>query len=379
MWPRVKRAIAFAWIPGGWDGDRDGVMEGVQHNTYDVEFFGPNPMCGIYYLGALRACEEMARAVGDADAAEYRRLFENGSRWIDAHLFNGEYYVQQIRGYPPDKIAKILVSKGGAEDTEHPDFQVGEGCLVDQLVGQYVADVAGLGNLVDPEKIRKTMASIYKYNYKRSLLEHECVQRTYALNDESGLVICDYGRAERPKVPFSYFAEVWTGFEYTAASLMLFAGMIDEGLECIGNARRRFDGERRNPYDETECGHHYARAMASWSAVLALSGFRYHGGEKSVVATPRIHPERFRSIWTAGTGWGTFAQTIEAGKLTFKLNMAAGELACRSVELAREVGAATVATLGGAAVAHRTRRNVFSFPDTLLLKPGDTLELVIDS
>ena len=73
IWPGAKRALEFAWVPGGWDADRDGVMEGVQHNTYDVEFYGPNPLCGIYYLGALRAGEEMARAVGDAaSAGEYR-------------------------------------------------------------------------------------------------------------------------------------------------------------------------------------------------------------------------------------------------------------------------------------------------------------------
>ncbi len=65
MWPRVKKALEFAWVPGGWDANRDGVMEGVQHNTYDVEFYGPNPQCGIYYLGALRAGEELARAADD--------------------------------------------------------------------------------------------------------------------------------------------------------------------------------------------------------------------------------------------------------------------------------------------------------------------------
>ena len=92
FWPRVKRAIAFAWLEGGWDADRDGVLEGAQHNTYDIEFYGPNPLCGIYYLGALRAVEEMAREMGDERTrAEVRRLFESGRDWIDGHLFNGEY------------------------------------------------------------------------------------------------------------------------------------------------------------------------------------------------------------------------------------------------------------------------------------------------
>lgn len=98
MWPRARRALEFAWLPGSWDADRDGVLEGVQHNTYDVEFYGPNPQCGIYYLGALRAAEEMARAQGDsAFATQCRSLFERGSKWMDANLFNGEFYIQKVQ------------------------------------------------------------------------------------------------------------------------------------------------------------------------------------------------------------------------------------------------------------------------------------------
>ena len=100
-------------------------------------------------------------------AAEYRRLFENGSQWIDANLFNGEYYIQKIRGVTKDQIAASLLSNMGSDDTEKPQYQVGDGCLLDQLIGQYMAEVAGLGPLVSPANIRKTLESIYRYNYKR--------------------------------------------------------------------------------------------------------------------------------------------------------------------------------------------------------------------
>lgn len=313
LWPGIKRAIEFAWVPGGWDADRDGVMEGVQHNTYDVEFYGPNPLCGIYYLGGLRAAEEMSRAVGDAASAnEYRRLFESGSRWIDANLFNGEYYVQRIRGVEKNKIAPSLRGDSGSEDTVNPQYQVGEGCLADQLIGQYLADIGGLGPLLDPTHMRKALESIHRYNYRRTLTEHQCVERTYAVNDESALLVCDYGKAERPHIPFPYFAETWTGIEYLVASLMLFAGMQREGVEYFRNARLRFDGEKRNPWDEPECGHHYARAMSAWSGVVALSGFRYHGAEKSL----EIHaPVGHRCIWATGTGWGTFEVTSAGARI----------------------------------------------------------------
>ena len=323
LWPNIKRALEFAWVPGGWDADRDGVMEGVQHNTYDVEFYGPNPLCGIYYLGGLRAGEEMAKVVGDtASAAEYRRLFESGSKWIDANLFNGEYYVQKVRGFAKDQIAPSLRSDMGSEDTVDPQYQMGAGCLLDQLIGQYLADVAGLGPLLSPANIRKTLQSLYRYNYRSTMTDHHSVQRTYVLNDEAALLVCDYGKAARPRIPFPYYAESWTGLEYLAASQMLFAGMTREGLECYRNTRSRYDGERRNPWDEPECGHHYARAMAAWSGLLAVSGFRYHGGEQSVELRGAAG---HRCFWSTANGWGTFEITaagagihVEHGTLAIK-------------------------------------------------------------
>jgi hypothetical protein len=384
LWPAAKRALEFAWIPGGWDANRDGVMEGVQHNTYDVEFHGPNPLCGIWYLGALRAGEEMARALGDTHAAaEYRRLFDSGSKWIDANLFNGEYYIQKIQAIPADKIAKGLQAGMGSVNPDKPDFQMGDGCLVDQLVGQYAAQIADLGLLLDSDHIHKALQSIYKYNYKRTLYHHESVQRVFALNDEAGLVICDYSQGKRPETPFPYFAELMTGFEYSAAVLMLYMGMVPQGIEAIENIRRRYDGERRNPWDEAECGYHYARAMASWAAVLALSGFRYHGGEKRVVIQPRINAEKFSCFWSTGTGWGTFSQTIHRGETKVSLAVAHGELACRSMTLTGKAGAnvTSSATLGTTSLPHELRRSgtevSFVFAKEFVLKEAEQLTLAV--
>ncbi len=327
MWPRVKKAMEFAWVSGGWDPQKSGVLEGVQNNTYDVAFFGPNPLCGIYYLGALRAAEEMAKTVGDQTSAnEYRRIFELGSKWIDANLFNGEFYVQQIKGFHMDQITPILrIGVSGGETPENPEYQVGEGCLIDQLMGQYLATTAGLGPLVSEERMQKTLRSIYRYNYKRSLTEHNNVERTFALNDEAAMVICDYGKATRPRIPFPYFAEVMTGFEHSTAALMIYSGMVKEGVECIGNIRARYDGEKRNPWDEAECGHHYARAMASWTSLVATSGFHYDGETGHVVAVPAIDHTSFQSFWSTGTGWGTFAYSVApSGEYAFPAGGADG-------------------------------------------------------
>ncbi|HEY7304433.1 MAG TPA: GH116 family glycosyl-hydrolase [Bryobacteraceae bacterium] len=355
LWPRIKKAIQFAWVPGGWDANRDGVMEGVQHNTFDIEFYGPNPHCGVYYLAALRACEEMARTLGEADFAdECRRIFQTGSSWIDSNLFNGEYYVQQVRPARNDEIAPSLRSSMGADNPEQPEYQLGKGCLADQLIGQYLAEVAGLGLLLNEGHIRTTLASIYRYNHKPTLYNHDCVQRTYALNDEPALVVCDYASGPRPKIPFPYFAEVWTGYEYSTSALMLFMGM-QHGVNCIADTRSRYDGERRNPWDEAECGHHYVRAMAAWSSVLALSGFRYHGGEGRVSIFPKTAAHSFNCLWSTGTGWGVFIQTGTATQAQVRVRVHSGHLPFTTCELAGGPGPTRV-VLNGRDVPHRTER-----------------------
>jgi non-lysosomal glucosylceramidase len=374
FWPKVKRAIGFAWIPGGWDANRDGVLEGVQHNTYDVEFYGPNPLCGIYYLGALRAAEEMARAASDNESADqYRRLFESGKHWLDANLFNGAFYVQRITGRPAADIAAGLRSGMGADDPEHPQYQVGDGCLVDQLIGQYLADVAALGPLLDPARIRKTLESVYRYNHKPDLQDHDCVERTFALNDEAAMVICDYPNGKRPTIPFPYYAEVMTGFEYSTAALMLFNGMIEEGVECIHDIRRRYDGIRRNPWDEAECGHHYARAMASWSGLLALSGFLYRGAARQVTIAPRWKHAAFRSFWSTATAWGTFS--LSSGGLS--LEVTEGALPLRELSFLAHGSATSNARLANQEPRHTVHleqdRVTFIFSQDLIVRPGQSL------
>ena len=331
-------------------------MEGVQHNTYDVEFYGPNPLCGIYYLGALRAAEEMALALGESSAArDYRAIFDKGSAWIDHNLFNGEYYIQKVRGVPKSQIALVTIGDMGADNSEAPEFQLGEGCLADQLIGQYLADLAGLGPLLDPAKIRRALESIRKYNHRAQLFEHDSVQRVYALNDEPAVLVCDYGKAARPKIPFPYYAEAWTGIEYLVAAQFIHAGMVAEGVETIENVRMRFDGERRNPWDEPECGHHYARAMSAWSSVVAYSGFDYHAANKAVSLMPKPAAARFASFWSAASAWGVFSTSRETGRVRLELVVTEGSLALRSVKLPQPAPPATSVTLNGRRLAHQAK------------------------
>jgi len=329
LYPKAKSALSYAWISGGWDGNQDGVMEGVQHNTMDVEYYGPNPQMTIWYLGALRAMEEMSTYMKDKEmAVKCRNLFENGSRWTDENLFNGEYYIHKVMVPRREDIPAEQLVGMGSSDYGNPDYQLGEGCLVDQLVGQYLAHVCGLGYLVRKENVSTTLYNIMKYNYQPDLSDHFNCFRSYALGNEAALLMASYPRS-RPVNPFPYFTEVMTGFEYVAAIGMLYEGQTESGLTCIANIRNRYDGRKRSPFDEAECGHHYGRAMASWSALLALTGFHYSGVNKEITFG-NVSGTYF---WSNGYAYGIAELSIREDVKQVKLNVLNGSLDLSKVTL----------------------------------------------
>jgi hypothetical protein len=167
-----------------------------------------------------------------------------------------------------------------------------------------------------------------EYNYRESLYDHFNCMRSFALGDEAVLLMASYPK-DRPRNPFPYFSEVMTGFEYTAAVGMLYEGQTSDGLKCIRNIRDRYDGRKRSPFDEAECGHHYARAMASWAAVLALTGFQYSGVEKSMTFA-RNEGNHF---WSNGYAWGTCSLDRSGRKMEVELAVLQGELTLSSFAL----------------------------------------------
>lgn len=325
LWPYAKKAIAFNWKKGGWDADQDGVAEGCQHVTYDVEFFGPNPLAGIWYLGALRAAEEMAYAMNEHElSARCKSLFEKGSRYLDEQLYNGEYYEQEVRSFDPSGILPGLQTGEGAVNREEPELQLGNGCLTDQLVGQFIAHTMGLGYLLQPEHIKTTLESIAKYNHRENTFGLFNPMRSFVVNDEPFLLVCSYPKGERPKYPFPYFSEVMNGMEYAAGAHMIYEGMDELGLKVLKDIRSRYDGRKRNPFNEQECGDHYVRSMASWGAVIACTGFQYHAVERTMEV--RSSKKQATFFWSNGYAYGTITQQQSEANKDVLLSVLEGEL-----------------------------------------------------
>jgi hypothetical protein len=319
LWPKVKKAMEFSWVEGGWDADKDGVMEGVLHYTLDVENYGPNPQVQLWYLCALKATTKMASYLGENDFADTcEKLYRNGSVWTDKNLFNGEYYEHKIRPWEKEEsIAPVFLVGAGAKDPKNPDYQIGNGCLVDQLVGQYMAHICDFGYLVSKENINTTLQSIMKYNYQSSLAGHFNNNRTYAMGDEAGLIMASFPYGMDSSSEGLPVGELMTGFEYTATNGMLYEGMQDDGLKVIQDIRDRYDGLKRNPFGEIECGRHYARAMTAYGAVIALTGFNY----SAVSNTMKFKAVDGKYFWANGYTYGTVEQKRNKNKISVKLKV----------------------------------------------------------
>lgn len=272
LYPNIRKAMEFCWVKGGWDADKDGVMEGCQHNTMDVEYYGPNPQMEFLYIAALEAEERIASFCDDGGfAAECRVLAAKGKEWTEANLFNGEYYEHRVM--PPKSAADIAIglrhSNMGAKDLSNPDYQLGAGCLIDQLLGDFSARAVGLDPVVDSEHERVTLATILKKCRKLPDDDGFNPMRGFALAGETSIRMAWYPADRMPRSPFPYYTETMTGFEYVVAGLLAMNGDYAEAERIVRDIRDRYDGVKRNPFDEAECGHHYSRALAAWTVLKA--------------------------------------------------------------------------------------------------------------
>jgi hypothetical protein len=308
IWPKVKRSLDYCIET--WDPRHEGMVEEPHHNTYDIEFWGPDGMITSFYLGALTAAGLMGKALGD-EVPLYAQLLEKGARQAGQKLFDGEYFVQRIQwkglraGDPTKAQAGVEAEVLAILEKEGPKYQYGTGCLSDGVLGSWMALVCGVGQVLDRDKVASHLRAVYRYNFKPDLTDYADPQRpSYALGAEGGLLLCSWPKGGALTLPFPYSNEVWTGIEYQAASHMMRMGLVNEGLAVVRAARARYDGRVRNPFDEYECGHWYARAMSSYALLFGLSGARYDAVEKVLYLQPSVAGD-FRCFLSTATGYGT--------------------------------------------------------------------------
>jgi hypothetical protein len=317
-WPNIKKVLEYSISQ---DDNQDGLIEASQHNTYDINFHGANTFVGSLYLAALRAGEEMGEDVGDREFAERaRKIYESGRRLTVERLWGGEYFTQQV------------------DLKAHPRHQYAAGCLSDQLFGQGWAHQLGLGYIYPESHVRQTLDSIWKYNWAPDVGPQNAVytpERWFAYPGDAGLFTCTWPKSRHlDKDGVRYRNEVWTGIEYQVAGHMIWEGMVEQGLSIVRGIHDRYDASRHNPFNEVECGDHYARALASWGVYLALCGYEYHGPQGHLGFAPRLSPDDFRAAFTVAEGWGAFAQTRDKRAQHEQIELRWGKLRLKSLAFA---------------------------------------------
>ena len=311
LYPQIRKSMDYCIRT--WDPDEKGAVEEPHHNTYDIEFWGPDGMCTSFYAGALNSIVQIGSFLGE-DVERYRNLLEKSVRYMDERLWNGEYFIQDIRwkdlkatdptsaqsfhsGYS-DEAREVLEKEG-------PKYQYGNGCLSDGIIGGWMSLVCGLDEPFTKDKVRSHLNSVYKYNLKHDLRDHANPQRPgYAVGDEGGLLLCTWPKGGKLSLPFVYSDEVWTGIEFQVAAHLIFEGEVEKGLDIVRTCLDRYDGIKRNPFNEYECGSWYARALSSYSLLQALTGVRFDAVTGTLYIDSRIGKD-FRSFFAAAGWYGT--------------------------------------------------------------------------
>jgi uncharacterized protein (DUF608 family) len=312
LWPRIRASLDYCIKT--WDPEGRGWIEEPHPNTYDVEFWGPDSYCTGIYIGALRAATLMGEAL-NATVDHYANLLSLGVRRMEQDMFNGEYFFQIVEWQslrapipPKDALSKVPPESPReleASRKEGPRSQYGQGCLADGVMGAWLCFACGVGDILEPRKLKSHLTAVYCHNFKDDLFDHANFGRAiFACGNESGLVMCTWPRGGEPSLPFAYAEEVWTGTEYQVASHLIALGEIGKGLDIVRSCRKRYDGRIRNPFSEEEAGQWYARAMSSYALLQAFSGARFDAVEKCLYLRPTIRGD-FRSFLSTATGFGT--------------------------------------------------------------------------
>jgi hypothetical protein len=371
LWPRVKQSIEYA---NTRDRDGDDLLDTPMLTTLDEPWHGSIPWISSLYIAALKAGEQMALEMGDTSfAADCRQRAEKGRAAMDAKLFNGEWFIQTPDPENPKKL--------GAYETVH----------IDQVMGQGWAWQLGLGRVLNEDTTRSALRSLWKYNFARNLDAYDAQAdpkgRPYYTDGEGGLVMTAnvLGR----NLPFGvysgfacYLNETMNGFEYQAAAHMIAEGMVKEGMAVIKTLDERYDGNKRNPFNEVECGDHYARSMASYGSLIAISGFEHHGPRRHIGFAPRLTPENFKAPFVAAQGWGTFTQRIEDGTMTAEINVRHGNLALATIALEHDRGTNVIVNHKGTilpASIKRTGKSILVTLDAPVeITTGEKLTVVVN-
>ncbi len=373
-WPKIK--LATQWLIAK-DTNKSGLITSNQHNTLDTDWYGAVAWLSGLYLAALAASAEMADEVGDWDfATQCRAILETGRKNLVAQLFDGEYFINRV-------------------DPKHLDsINSGTGCEIDQVFGQSWAFQVGLPRVLPEKETVSALQSLWRYNFSPDVGPYRVANkpgRWYAMAGEAGLLMCTFPRTDwdfkrargtgKADWAAGYFNECMNGFEHQVAGHMIWEGMLLEGLAIERAVHDRYHAAHRNPWNEVECGDHYARSMASYGVFIAACGFECHGPKQHIGFAPRLTPENFQGAFTSAEGWGGYRQTLTDGALTAEISLHWGCLHLRTIALASESATSARLLHAGKSISSHLqlegKRVLLTLENPITINAGEKLKIIL--
>ncbi|MFW5845617.1 MAG: GH116 family glycosyl hydrolase [Planctomycetota bacterium] len=280
VWPSVVRALRYTLEQRDQDGDGMPEMEGSM-STYDnFPMYGPASLIVSQLISALQYGVAAAELLEDGEERErLQAALDKARAGMQRDLWNGSYF--------------------SLSNDVHGEHGRDEGCLTDQIIGQWASHMAGLGDIVDRERIETALDTIMRRNWEPGLGVYNC-----RWPEDDWL---------HPVAESCWFDQSntnWTGVELAFASLLLYEGRVFEAEAVITAVDERYRAAGR-AWDHQEWGGHYYRGMSAWAILNGYLGLSVRGGHIGLA------PKRSgscRLLLALPGGWGHFERSVAAGE-----------------------------------------------------------------
>ena len=297
MWPSVKKALDYVLRERDHNGDGLPDMEGVMCTYDNFPMYGASSLIASQWLAALRYAVEAAKILGDSETEKkYEEVYAKGRKVMEEKLWNGQYYI-------------LYNDRDGSTGDRD------EGCLTDQIIGQWTTHFTGLGDILDKERIKSALKNIFKLSY----------------SPEIGLCNCrwpedSFVHPVGKDIWVDQANTCWTGVELAFASFLIYEGLVEEGKEIIRNVDHRYK-KAGMYFDHQEFGGHYYRAMSSWAILNAMLGLTLCNGKYTFA--PKIAGENIRLFFAFPGGTARYSHDVLSRQI--RLLILSGEMAFREL------------------------------------------------
>jgi non-lysosomal glucosylceramidase len=297
MWPSLKKAFGFAIKR--WDSNGDGMpdMNGIMSSYDNFPMYGLASYIHSQWLNTAKGMYEVAKILNDKEMEQKAEtIYKKATVLMEQHLWNGEYYV----------LANDVAGDRGIDD----------GCLTDQIIGQWMAHQSGFGHLLNSDHVKSALKKVLEMSYKPNFGLRNCTWPKYP----------DLFPIHESELWVDQANTCWTGVELALASFLMYEDMYDQAVQVAKTVDDRY---RKNGlyFDHQEFGGHYLRPMAAWGILNGALGFAIR--DNNYIFSPCIPKDNYKILFAFNKGTAFFRKNT----YSIEIEVRSGEMDLNSVAL----------------------------------------------